>query len=113
LLLDHDALVATLQDVADTPLAAVESLREHLVQTPHPRDQVRLRRLEEQMVMAVHQTSGIQQPTLLLHLLGEALNEAAAILLIEEDRLLRVAARGDVINGAGKLESQRACHTEG
>jgi hypothetical protein len=32
------------------------------------------------MVVIAHQTPGIQQPTLLLHLLGEALNEAEAIL---------------------------------
>ncbi len=59
--------------------------------------------------MVVHQIPGIQQPTLLLDLLGEALNDAAAILLVEEDRLLRVAARGGVVERAGELESQRAC----
>jgi hypothetical protein len=53
------------------------------------------------MVVVIQQAPGIQQPELPLHLLCQALNEAAVILLVEEDRLLPAPARGGVVSAPG------------
>ncbi len=42
--------------------------------------------------------------------LAEQLEEQSAIVIVENDVVLPVAARGDVVDRPGKLDSHRSCH---
>ena len=66
--------------------------------------------LGELVVVVVHQAVGIAEPALLRDFLAKKIEKAVTILLIEEDLLSRVAARGYVVKRAGKFQAQRASH---
>jgi len=64
---------------------------------PRHRDAGQVRRLREGQVAHAAQQ---------VDLLGEQVDEVAAVLIVEKDRLPGVAAGGDVIDGAGELEAK-------
>ncbi len=75
---DQDTLEPPLQDMANTPPVATEALRVRTIQSPHALTEVRLGRLDQQMVAVLHQTVGVAQPGLQSYLPCEQLKKARA-----------------------------------
>jgi hypothetical protein len=76
----------------------------------HPGDQIRLGRLDHQMKMIRHENVGVNLPVRLGASLGERLDKALAIRIINEDGLAPVAAIHHVVDRAFILDSQLAGH---
>jgi len=91
-------------------MTAVERLGVDLVQAPHSSDQIRLEGFEQQVVVVVHEATGIATPALLLDLFGEEVDEALAIPVVGENRFTCISTGGNVVNGTGELEAERACN---
>ena len=72
--------------------------------------QIRVRRLDEQMIMVGHQAVRMTEPPVALNNLAENLKEFLAVVIREEDRIKRIAAACDVIDRAFEFESQWTCH---
>ena len=104
-------LVTPLQQVADTVMRTIERLRVSAIELAHGAAEIRLQCLDEEMVVIVHQNVRVQQEAVLPDGVGQHRQEAVTIGIATEDRLTLVAARGDVVEGAGELDSERACHT--
>lgn len=58
---------------------------------------------DHQMRMIAHEAVGIAAPPLLVTLLSQQVQEPGAVDVVEKDGLLRIAARGEVVERAGKL----------
>ena len=67
-------------------------------------------RLDQQMVVVVHQAVPLHSPIKALGTVPQAINKGLSILVITEDRLPRVATRHHVIEGTIELDSQRTGH---
>src|SRR5215211_8882140 len=91
-------------------MAVIEGLRVDAVEVTHPGGQAGLRRFDDEVEVVAHEAVGVANPLVPLDNTFEERQEALPIVIIEEDRALRVPARGDVIARAGELEPQRARH---
>ena len=109
-LLNEDGLVPALKEMAGTVAAVVEKLRIDAVQLAHAEGEVSVRGLQEQMVMVVHEAVGMAQPVIAFLDVLKRPEEHFAVLIVLEDGLLLVAARGDVIDGAGIFDAKRTGH---
>ena len=76
----------------------VPSLAECAEQILHPSHQIRLRSLQQQMEMIVHQNPRVHPPTMTPADLIEPKQEALPVLVIFKDHLPSVAPRHDMIN---------------
>jgi hypothetical protein len=110
LTLDEDPLVSTLEEVADPIVPAVEALRVDSVQLPHPARQVRLRSLDDEVVVVRHQAIGVARPAVLPDDITEDTEERPTVTVVEEDRLAGIAPCGDVVESARKLDTEWPCH---
>jgi hypothetical protein len=99
--LDHPRPEALAEDVMLAAVACVEGLRVLPVQVAHPVRQVRLRRLDEQVVMVAQQAADVEAPAVAAHDAPQDLNEGKAIVCVAEDRGFVVPLRADVVVGAG------------
>jgi len=91
-------------------MTLVEALRIDTVQLPHAQRQVALWRLDQQMIVIVHQTVGVAEPTEARHHFAKTAQKQRPILIIKKDRIPRIAARSDVIDCTGKLKTKWASH---
>ena len=91
-------------------VAAIESLCVDAVQLSHAAREVRLRGLEEQVIVIAHHAVGVHAPAELAHGRGEDVEENQAVVVVGVDWLARVAAAGGVIECARVLEAERAGH---
>src|ERR1700682_954591 len=110
LLLDEEALEATLKDMARTIVTAIEPLSVLAVHPLHPARERRLGRLEHEMEMIRHQGVRMDDPAEPANGLGEDAEEHQVIFVAEVDVAAVVAAGGDVPDGAGLLESEWSGH---
>lgn len=76
----------------------------------HPGDQVRLRRLHDQMEMIAHQTVRMHLPAGLAAGLREGREEAFAVLVIREDIFPAVPPVQDMVDRPRKLQAQLPSH---
>lgn len=83
--------------MADTVMPPIEGLRIAAVQSPHAATQIGFGRIEQQVVVIAHQAVGITTPLLLEDFLPEEGEKAIAVGVIEEDRLLGIAPRRDMM----------------
>jgi len=89
--------------MADPPMAPVEGLGIDLIQVAHSGCQIPLRGFYEQVLVVVHQTPRIAMPVLLGNLTGQSVDIALAIRVVGHNRLTRVPACRDVVDGTRKL----------
>lgn len=61
-LLHKNGAEPPLKQMPHLAMAAIEDLRVDPVELPHPAGEIRLRRLNQQMIVIVHQTIGMAQP---------------------------------------------------
>ena len=64
--------------------------------------------LGELVVVVVHQAVGVTKPAEARHYFTQGIQEQIAVGIIANDRLACIAAGGDAVDRAGKLDSQRA-----
>src|SRR5437762_14270346 len=77
----------------------------------HAAREVRLRGLDDQMKVVGHQHPGGDAPAEAFDRLGDEAEEGFPIAVGEEDGALLIAARGEVVDGAGELEAKWSCHS--
>lgn len=65
------------------------------------------------MIVIAHQAIGIAAPVLLEDFVTEQFQEMLSVDLVVEDRVLIIAARGEVVEGAGIFPAQLASHGGG
>jgi hypothetical protein len=99
--IDHSRPEALAEDVMLAAVACVEGLRVLPVQVAHPVGQVRLRRLDEQVVMVAQQAPDVEAPAVAAHNAPQDLDEGKAIVCVAEDRGVVVPLRADVVVSAG------------
>ena len=86
--------------MSNTAMRPIEPLRIHAVQLAHTFGKVAFHRLDQKMVVVIHQTIGVDRPIEALADLAYHSKEHAPIAIIQEHRFLPVTSRGDVIQGA-------------
>ena len=80
----------------------------------HPAErEVAVGRIDEQVVVVVHQTVGVAGPVVAPCDVLEGVQECDAVLVAPVDGLLLIAARGDVVDGAGVFDPKGSCHATG
>src|SRR5262245_50314221 len=108
--LDQDRLVSALEAMTGFAMPAVEMLGIAGVQPLHPSGEIGIGSSHNEVVVGRQQDKGVARPVMSKDDLIEQVQEAASVDVIAVDRLAGHAARGDVIHGAGCLETVRAGH---
>jgi len=68
------------------------------------------RRLDEQVIVIVHQAIGVTQPSEARHDFAQAAEKPLPVLVVEKDRTARIAARGHVMDRTGEFEPEGTGH---
>jgi len=94
---------------APTALQTSERLPVSLFQSPRLhspfRNQVRVGRFKQQMIMVAHQTIRVNLPTRFLTGFRQGLNEIVPVHIVEEYVLASIPAAHDVVSGTWILDS--------
>ncbi|MCP9487134.1 MAG: hypothetical protein MSC30_14895 [Gaiellaceae bacterium MAG52_C11] len=96
--IENPGLEATLKEVPDPVVAAVESHRVEAVQPMHPGRELRLRRPDDEMEVVRHQRPDEHAPAEAQPDLPELPPPVIAVTSIQDDRLPRDPACGDVVD---------------
>jgi len=107
---DEYVVKASLEEMPFVAVPPVEPPRVHAVQPVHSAGDIRLRRLNEEVIVIRHQAIRMASPIEDLDDLLEQLEETEPVTVIDEDLLLAVPAGRHVVGSAGSLESGRAGH---
>jgi hypothetical protein len=100
LALDELRPEAPAEDVVDASVALVESARVPAVEVTHAVGEVRLGRLDEQVIVVAHQAARVKAPTIALHHAVQETDEEGAVIVVDDDRRLVVPPRRDVVQRA-------------
>jgi len=106
----NHSMKTALEKMAAAPMASVEVARVTAVEKLHARREIRIGRLDEQVVVVGHQTEGMNLPTEGLDRAGVPFEPFGAVGVVAHDRPLLVAAADDVVEGAFVLDAKRAGH---
>ena len=93
-------------------VAAVESLRVNPVELAHPLGEVRVRRLDHQVVVVPHEAERVADPVEIGHHSAEGQEEDMTVLVVRVDVLAPVSTGRDVVKRTGELETKRTGHAE-
>src|SRR5262249_12807618 len=77
----------------------------------HPFDQIWFRRLDQPVIMIIHQYPGVYQPTCFVAGLSQNLEQRHAIFLVSEDPFSAVYSCHYVVNGTGILDANLPRHS--
>jgi hypothetical protein len=80
------------------------------VQLPHTQREIAVRRLDQEVIVVVHQAVGMAEPVIPFVDVLERVQEVDAVLVVFENGLLFIAAGGDVIDGTGVFYAEGAGH---
>ena len=94
----------------DPMVSTVESLGIDSVDLPHAARERRAARLDQQVVMVVHQTIRPQRPVETIAGANQTIQKSLPILIIEVDRLTCITARHHVIERTGKFNAKGTSH---
>ena len=108
--LDQDGLEPTLEEVAHEPVAAIDPLRVDAVELTHPFGEVGIGRLDDEVIVVRHLAIGMAAPVEPAAHIAEHREPRHAVLIVVIDRLAPITARGDVIEPAGKLDTEGSGH---
>jgi hypothetical protein len=109
-LLNEDGLVPSLEQMARAAVQPIEELGIDAVQLPHTECKVAVRRLDEKVIVVVHETVGVADPVITLVDVLEGVQEVDPVLVALEDGLSLVTPRGDMIHRASILNPQGTGH---
>jgi len=80
------------------------------LEPPHPRYQVRLRGLQQQVIVVAHQYVRLGAPTGSLARLAQRAQEFTTVLVIQDNRLTTVPAAHPMIHRSGRFNSRLPRH---
>src|SRR6185295_2805890 len=103
--LDNDGLESALEKVPRALMAAIEPDGVTDAQPLHAGGEVRLEGFQHEMEMIFHEHVSVQPPAKLRHGIGEQFAEMLVIAPVTKNRLLLVAASGEVIPATGAFEA--------
>jgi hypothetical protein len=101
---------AASEDVVLAAVAIVEGAGILTVQIAHPVGEVGERRLDEEVVVVAEQAAGVQAPPVATADAPQDLGEDGPVPVVAEDRLVVIAFRPDVVEGAGGEVATRSSH---
>lgn len=96
--IENPSLEATLEEVPHPVVAAIEAHRVEAVEPMHPGGELRLRRADDEMEVVRHQRPDEHVPAKAKPDLAELSLPVVAVTRVENDRLPRDPARGDVVD---------------
>jgi molybdopterin synthase catalytic subunit len=99
--LDHPGVEPAAEDVVAPPVPLVERARVTAVQVAHSIGEVRLRRLDYEVVVVAEQAVHVSPPAVAALNAPQEAEEGRSIVVVAEDRREVVAARRDVVVRAG------------
>jgi hypothetical protein len=99
--LDQSRGKAFAEDVVAASVDRVEGAGVLAVEIAHAGREVRLWRLDDEVVVVAHQAASVEAPAVPARHAAKLVEEDAAIVVVQEAELLVVAARGDVVPRAG------------
>ena len=93
-----------------TPALARLRLRVLTVQLPHTSGQVAVHRLQQQVVMVAHLSERMHHPVEALAGVAQNVKPFASVVVVQVDVFAPVTTRGDVVKGAGELQTKGSGH---
>ena len=108
---NQDRLELPLRKMSNAFVPPVETLSVNAVELAHADREIGLTGLDQQMLMIGHQAVGMADPVIATNHPGQCLEKQLAISVGKKYFLASVAAAGQMINGAGELQSKRARHS--
>lgn len=108
--IDEQRLVAALEQVAGSPVFAIDELGVAKSDILHNAGEGHVPHLDGQMDMVRHEAEGMDAIPETLNAFLDQQEKPRAVTVIEEDVLAAIAAKDDVINGAGIMKSRFAWH---
>ncbi len=103
LALHENAFVPTLEDMPDAVVASVQPLRVGAVELPHPSCEIRLWRLQQQVIVVRHQDPRVQPPAADGHHTPEDVHKGLPVRVVVHDVRTGVPSRGHMPNRANML----------
>jgi hypothetical protein len=101
---------AALEHVPAAAVTLVEELRVAAVQPLHARGEVLCRRLEDEVVVRVHQAVPVDDPAELARHHAQQVQEVEAVDVDTEDRCVTDAVGRDVKDPVREISAQQPCH---
>ncbi len=108
--LDKDPFESALKKVAVSFMPLVKKLGVDSVKLSHAEGEVTVGCFDQKVVVIGHKTVGVAQPVITFVDVLKGVEEILAVLVIFEDGLLFVAARGNMIYGTRVFYAKRAGH---
>jgi hypothetical protein len=99
--LDHLRPVAAAEEVVDASVTLVEGAGVAAVQVAHALVEVRLWSLDDQVEVIPHDAADMHAPAVAPRDSAEEVEEQGAVLVVEDDRHVVVAAGDHVVHGTG------------
>src|SRR6266540_606418 len=99
--LDQSRGKALAEDVVAASVDRVEGAGVLAVEIAHAGREIRLWRLDDEVVVVAHQAASVEAPAVPARHAAKLVEEDAAVVVVQEAELLVVAARGDVVPRAG------------
>ena len=106
----QERLVSTREEVAASFVANVETLCVNSQEPLHARDQIRLRRLDDQMKVVAHETIRVHLPFRSDTDFSQRVEESLPILIISKDALALVSSIDHMVNRTTIFDAQRTWH---
>jgi hypothetical protein len=109
-LLNEDRFVPALEQMACPLMTFIKKLCIDPIQLSHTQGEVAIRRFDQEVIVVVHHAVGVANPIVSLINVLECVQEVDAVLVVFENGLLFIAARGDVIDSTGVFYAEGAGH---
>jgi hypothetical protein len=111
LVVDHSRREAAGEEMPEAAMSFVERLRVAAVQTLEPPRELRLRRVQDDVVVRRHQAESVHRPPEPLRARAKEREEVPAVGVVDEDVAPSDAARHHVEVAVGKARAENAGHT--
>ena len=108
--LDNDTLEPALEKVAVSFMTLVKKLGVDAVKLSHAEGEVAVGRFDQKVVVIGHEAVGVAQPVITFVDVLKGVEKIIAVLVVFEDGLLFIAARGNMIYGTRVFYAKRAGH---
>lgn len=105
-----DRFEPSLKKMSDVLVPSVECLRVYTIDVPHAGGQVRLRRLNQKVIVVIHQHERVDDKAEALMGSTYDFKKHLAVKIIEENAISGIAAGGHMIEGVFVLNAWRASH---
>jgi hypothetical protein len=106
---DHRFVTASKQS-PPLPVLHVVAPSQCVLQPSHARHQIRLRRLQEEVVKIAHEHPSVNTPPCALTSLRQGVEEESPVIIVVKDVLASIPMRHDVVIGTRILKAKAAWH---